>query len=82
MEYKHLRPDKLDIDPNSTNACRKWKQWNRLFTNFLNRVIAAGAKKETPLSDQDKLDTLCIMLNVLLLNTLAKPQPIMKQWNC
>ena len=59
MEHKHLRPDKLDVDPSSANASRKWKQWKHLFNNFLNKLIAAGSKKQDPLSDQDKLDILC-----------------------
>lgn len=30
-----LRPNRLDLDPNSPTASKEWKHWRRTFTNFI-----------------------------------------------
>lgn len=47
---KLLKPERLDIDINSSNAAHQWTHWNRTFKNFLE-----AAKVE---EDKDKLNLL------------------------
>ncbi|BES98019.1 multicellular organismal development [Nesidiocoris tenuis] len=35
---KLLKPDRLEVDPASSNAARQWKHWKTTFTNFLNHI--------------------------------------------
>ena len=37
---KLLKPDCLDIDPNSDGAAREWKYWFKKFENFISNVTA------------------------------------------
>ncbi len=30
-----LKPERLDVDPNSPTAAKEWKYWHRTFTNFI-----------------------------------------------
>ncbi|CAB0014970.1 unnamed protein product [Nesidiocoris tenuis] len=35
---KLLKPDRLEVDPASSNAARQWKHWKTTFTNFLYHI--------------------------------------------
>lgn len=35
---KALRPIRLDLHPNSSNAARQWKHWKRTFDNFIEEL--------------------------------------------
>ena len=37
-----LKPDRLDLDPNSPTAAKEWKHWFRTFDNF---IIECGTNK-------------------------------------
>lgn len=32
---RYLKPDRLDVDPNSADAAKSWKHWKKTFDNFL-----------------------------------------------
>ena len=41
---KLLRPEKLETEPNSSNAAQHWKHWYRSFKNFLDAAKATEAQ--------------------------------------
>ena len=58
---KLLKPDKLDIEPGTTNADKTWLHWKMTFDNFIATYVG-----ERALTDEQKLATLtnCISANV------------------
>ena len=48
---KHLRPERLDCDPNSPTASKRYKHWLRTFTNFIRTI------------DDGRLDRLDCLIN-------------------
>ncbi|XP_064072074.1 uncharacterized protein LOC135193461 [Vanessa tameamea] len=39
---RYLRPDRFDIEPNSSNSDLKWTHWRFTFTNFLSEEISTN----------------------------------------
>ena len=35
---KYLRPERLNLDPNSPAASKQWKHWFQTFSNFMNEI--------------------------------------------
>ena len=42
---RFLRPERLDVDPNSANATKNWKHWKATFENFLNSFATPPTDK-------------------------------------
>uniref|UniRef100_A0A6P7H7N3 Uncharacterized protein LOC114347191 n=1 Tax=Diabrotica virgifera virgifera TaxID=50390 RepID=A0A6P7H7N3_DIAVI len=61
---KLLKPDRLDIDSNSTNATQLWTHWKRTFQNFLE---AANVSE-----DKDKLNLLVNYVNPVVYEAIDK----------
>jgi len=40
--YRLLRPNRLNVDPDSPDAAKAWRHWSRTFTNFLNGLTTEG----------------------------------------
>ena len=53
-----LKPDRLDLDPNSPTAAKEWKHWFRTFDNF---IIECGTE---PAPDKFRTITNLISHNV------------------
>uniref|UniRef100_A0A6P7FWU1 Uncharacterized protein LOC114334978 n=1 Tax=Diabrotica virgifera virgifera TaxID=50390 RepID=A0A6P7FWU1_DIAVI len=61
---KLLKPDRLDIDSNSTNATQLWTHWKRTFQNFLE---AANVSE-----DKDKLNLLVNYVNPVVYEAIGE----------
>ena len=46
-----LRPERLDVDSNSTTASSEWKHWRKTFENFLSAIVPAPTNKLTVLTN-------------------------------
>uniref|UniRef100_A0A6P7FAK3 Uncharacterized protein LOC114327406 n=1 Tax=Diabrotica virgifera virgifera TaxID=50390 RepID=A0A6P7FAK3_DIAVI len=61
---KLLKPDRLDIDSNSTNTTQLWTHWKRTFQNFLE---AANVSE-----DKDKLNLLVNYVNPVVYEAISE----------
>uniref|UniRef100_A0A6P7GSB3 Uncharacterized protein LOC114341566 n=1 Tax=Diabrotica virgifera virgifera TaxID=50390 RepID=A0A6P7GSB3_DIAVI len=61
---KLLKPDRLDIDSNSTNATQLWTHWKRTFQNFLESANVS--------EDKDKLNLLVNYVNPVVYEAISE----------
>ena len=59
---RYLKPDRLEVDPTSSDAAKTWTHWNATFTNFL-RILKV--------EDADKLPTLFNFVSPDIYETIA-----------
>ena len=50
-----MKPDRLGVDPNSSDAAKIYKHWLRTFNNFIDSVLSIISGSSTPV---DKLNLL------------------------
>ncbi|XP_014782115.1 uncharacterized protein LOC106877681 [Octopus bimaculoides] len=65
---RYLKPDRLNVDPNSTNADKTFNHWFRSFTNFIDSLLG----QEGRIIDKLNLLIIYVELNVYKFISEAK----------
>ena len=51
QQFNSLKPERFDVDPNSSTAAKQWLQWQRTFMYFLTAIATHNPNKLNILID-------------------------------